>query len=383
MKHRPRRRGFTLVELLVVIAIIGILVGLLLPAVQAAREAARRMSCSNNFKQIGLALQNYHAAHKNFPMQMGGSSDGSTSNHLGGNSAASSWLVGLTPFMEQQGLWEQISNPMREKVNGTQQTMPPFPPMGPLADDFDYIPWMTEIPTLRCPSDPGNSPPGMGRTNYAACIGDNPRYTYSGGLNQYYRGNDTTAARYNRGFFVPRHAMKFRDMLDGQSNTIASAEICTGGDKREIRAETYRLLDNTAYDSMIPNVCDPAVFADPDRPQFYLKGVAIYGSSHQRGHRWASGRPALTSVHTIRPPNRESCSENWTSSDGHYTAGSRHEGGAHILMGDGAVIFMTDSVEAGDQNQAAGFQGDASTFGLWGALGTRDSKETIEEQLNQ
>ncbi|MEM6363912.1 MAG: DUF1559 domain-containing protein, partial [Planctomycetota bacterium] len=136
MNSRGNRtpRGFTLVELLVVIAIIGVLVGLLLPAVQAAREAARRMSCSNNFKQIGLALHNYHDTFKSMPGQMAGSfgfnsieqTDPTPSSTLTSNAGRLGWLPPLLPFMEQQALWEQISNPLDRGPAD-----PPWPPMGP------------------------------------------------------------------------------------------------------------------------------------------------------------------------------------------------------------------------------------------------------------
>ncbi|NND97770.1 MAG: DUF1559 domain-containing protein, partial [Pirellulaceae bacterium] len=125
-RRRSQTSGFTLVELLVVIAIIGILIGLLLPAVQAAREAARRMSCSNNFKQIGLALHNYHSTYKRIPTQGSGTGIDTVSgipqqwwqDSDVTNQRELSALVGLTPFIEQQGIWSMISNPRDEDEDG-------------------------------------------------------------------------------------------------------------------------------------------------------------------------------------------------------------------------------------------------------------------------
>lgn len=425
-RDQSSRLGFTLVELLVVIAIIGVLVGLLLPAVQAAREAARRMSCSNNFKQIGLGIHNYHSAFKQIPTNGTGTQRSSFNRQSVTPSPTNdcnrlflSWLVPVLPYIEQQALWEQISNPNSERAGGGTPlaTGGVWFPMGPCPWRTQYIPWVTQVPTFRCPSDPGQarSAGQLARTNYAACLGDAVDRSHNGGVNDYgqFGNNDPRAFNENwavqrasaaqRGFFWNRQKMRFRDVLDGLSNTIAAGEVITSGGKREISADfvrNIRDMGNPNNTILIPARCKTGTHISADKPGFYADNATVSGSLSQAKHaRWADSRAYYTAFHTILPPNDPNCVH--SNNDGNHsgvisTAGSRHTGGAHVLMGDGSVVFITESIEAGDPElptvcvqrggtrpPVSSLPGTKSNYGLWGALGTRDSAETIDEQLNQ
>ena len=321
LRQRKTRQAFTLVELLVVIAIIGILVGLLLPAVQAAREAARRMSCSNNFKQIGLAAHNYHSAYKQLPIQQGGTfTDGNVPADMN-NLHDLSYLVGLTPFFEQQALWEQISQPSTATVSGGPGSQsPPWPKMGPAPYINQYIPWLTEVPTLRCPSDPGTGPPAYGRTNYAACMGDSVWYMdqgpvlITGGViaRPTPDAHVVQARAACRGVFVARQETKFRDILDGLANTIMCGEIATDlGDRDKRTAPAIQNESDHIRDE--PDLCFHENFISPDQPQFWSTGAdggmapLLAPDDESRGYRWAHGATVYTEFNTILPPNRETC----------------------------------------------------------------------------
>ncbi|MCG8653847.1 MAG: DUF1559 domain-containing protein, partial [Pirellulales bacterium] len=311
-----------------------------------------------------------------------------------------SYLVGLLPFCEQQQLWERISIPQIDPRGHY------WPAFGPAPYAIKYRPWITEIPLYRCPSDPGRGFPALGRTNYACSVGDsmwrtdNAGWSYfSGRVWRYGGSNPFRAQQVNvsvRGMFVPRKKMRFRDVLDGLSNTIALAEISTDLGDRDITTTGSRFngRDNVLGN---PKYCADQGQISASRPRFWSDGTDggtqpnFTSPITRRGFRWADFRPLYTQINTILPPNSEVCLRGTHGQDGIVPPSSRHDGGAHVLMGDGAVIFIANTIEAGDSRAPVIFRrdnvlqhgvGQASPYGLWGALGTRDSKETFEEQFN-
>jgi prepilin-type N-terminal cleavage/methylation domain-containing protein len=206
-----RQSGFTLVELLVVIAIIGILVGLLLPAVQAAREAARRMQCSNNLKQIGLSMHNYESAVKRFPASF----YRAWPTSLGGTFGTPGWGWGtmILPYIEQTALYNSL-NVGTSVLDGR---IPAIKLIG-----------QTRVPSFRCPSDSGEplnaNRANFATSNYMAVFGSlyDQGTAAAGGL---VFGSQVGVAT---GIFSPNSRTRFGDISDGTSNTIMIGEMCYG-----------------------------------------------------------------------------------------------------------------------------------------------------------
>ena len=221
----------------------------------------------------------------------------------------------------------------------------------------------------------------MGRTNYAACIGDAVDFladgAYESDLERVgYRAEFIRAS--GRGVFVTRERMKFRDVLDGLSNTIAAGEIATDLGDRDKKTLVRTNGSNFSGIRETPLLCRGDI--DAERPQFWDSSVTSLGASNQgRGFRWASGTATYSSMNTILPPNAELCVTFSDTGQGMLPPSSRHQGGVHILMTDGAIKFITDSVDTGDLTaetiSSNNSPGSASPYGLWGATGTRASKE--------
>ncbi len=169
-----------------------------------------------------------------------------------------------------------------------------------------------------------------------------------------------------------------------------AGEIATNLGDGDIRTTAMlNIPDEIIHD--VPTACRDDI--DPDRPRFWSDESSgrLAVNDHQRGFRWADGAALYSSFNTVLAPNTELCLSGDESGIGPLSTSSNHIGGTHVLMGDGAVIFITDSIECGESSsgtvmlggQDARAPGSHSPYGLWGALGTAASKETIEEQLNQ
>jgi prepilin-type N-terminal cleavage/methylation domain-containing protein/prepilin-type processing-associated H-X9-DG protein len=334
------RRGFTLIELLVVISIIAVLIALLLPAVQAAREAARRAQCSNNLKQLGIAMHNYHTGIGSFP---------SNSNQAMGG-------YGGTPYETTWGTWSASA-----MMLGYLEQAPLFN-----ASNFSWVmAWgggwninstvsTTVLSAFICPSD-GLSPVSpMGQqwngetNNYLASVGTSTNYWLpdTTGVFTYGNGGSTAAA--------VGHTYGIQNITDGTSNTIAYGESLVGdGTIQHVKwRDGPATSTGPAAEVQDANSNIAGVLADLQTCQtaFQLPPV-VSNTNEEKGFRWAQNDFAL--FNTIVPPSSSQytfgcCSMgsgNSTCDGAQYqNANSNHPGGANFLFCDGSVHFIKSSI---------------------------------------
>jgi prepilin-type N-terminal cleavage/methylation domain-containing protein len=330
------RAGFTLVELLVVIAIIGILVALLLPAVQAAREAARRSQCSNNIKQLGLALHNYHDTYKTFPPSgiLAGDSRPITSATPSTRPYHYTWLFMILPFMEQQPLWDSTDKlrPIYVGSNGQPQAV-----------------CSTQLPTLKCPSaytlDISADTRNLAYTNYAAAEGYHwwttaviNGQTWTNGI---YQGQNRTLDM--QGIFTITRNTNMSAVIDGTANTIMIGEVSSVGQKNGpiqtsgtgvLRLNTGERVFRSAFVwTGVNGACCESIAWPPGTPAGFMfrrpNGIASSGAAW-----WTAASPHAFSPTYISAygPNT-----NWPGADSH------HPGIVQVGMADASVQTVSET----------------------------------------
>jgi prepilin-type processing-associated H-X9-DG protein len=346
----------------VVIAIIGILIALLLPAVQAAREAARRMQCSNNMKQYMIAIHNHSDAKGTLP----------PARLTLGNYRNWSGHAALFPFYEMTARYsalESVTSPTA-------------------ATTWDGNPHASGIiSALLCPSDPNGTKPGNisavdpsvgknGRSNIVMSRGDG---IWNCELATATARADKRDVIQSRGLFFPYYYHTFNDVTDGTSNTIAISETVTADNP----------TTNNIRGGVVPNAgsIDSNATTRQNNCLNKRNGYTITSTveiEEGRGNRFADGRVYFTGFHTIFPPNYPSCAyktsgspsitdtnpQNW----GIYTMSSYHSGGANTGRLDGSVQLIAENINFG-ASSAVQVTAGQSPFGVLGALGTPCGEE--------
>ena len=322
-RTHPQRDGFTLVELLVVIAIIGILVALLLPAVQAAREASRRMSCGNNLKQLGLGMHNYESSHLRLPSGYVSYSNFATITALPAQDHDAvtwdgppgwGWAALLLPFIEQGSLADAMTYEL------------------PIWHPSHATSIATKLPGMLCPSASGGDEPFalrddtgspllksgqsviVGRSHYAANHGQEECWGDCSGPSGGFGGDVSQIAD---GPFYRNSDVRFRDITDGLSTTIFLGE------------HTSRLTDKS-WVGVVPGAAVSPKISSPDNETESAAALVMVHSGPAMGEQDAFGNPI------IHPPNFPSLHV--------CQMQSQHPGGALVLLGDGSVRFIAETI---------------------------------------
>ncbi len=331
-----KKQGFTLVELLVVIAIIGILVGLLLPAVQAAREAANRMSCSNNLKNLALAVHNYESTYSRIPKT-------ASDNWGDGVYNVANWRgysahTQILPFIEQNNLYNLLRFDQSHYQN--------------LGAPGAVTVSRNQVATFLCPSDRDHP----NRTD----IGWN-NYGFSEGSNA---GWNVSSADAN-GMFQRQFYNKFADVVDGLSNTVMMSEFIKG-DNTDSR---FTILSDVVAGQAFPGGWT-AQYPTQAIVEQYGQQCLAASATHRSfaGFRWIAPGFYNTTINTIAPPNWRfpacmSCGGcGQADSQGVFPARSRHTAGAQVAIGDGSVRFVPDTID----------------FLIWQGLGSANGQESVQ-----